>query len=124
MWKTRAVLAAITFFSSLVLASAQAPISFAQGNYAVPQSPQAAVTVAFTGAQTAGSLNVVAIGWNDATSQVVGVTDARGNVYTPALLPTVQAGIQSHVMYYAANIVAAPSNSVTVTFNTAVSYPD
>jgi len=52
------------------------------------------------------------------------VTDARGNVYTPALAPTVQSGIQSHVIYYAQNIVAAATNSVTVTFNATVPYPD
>jgi fibronectin type 3 domain-containing protein len=102
----------------------QAQISYVQGSYAVPQTPQSSVIVAFPGAQTVGSFNLVAIGWNDATSQVGSVTDARGNVYTAASAPTVQTGIQSHVIYYAANIVAAPSNSITVTFNTAVAYPD
>jgi len=104
--------------------SAHAQISYVQGNNAVPQSPQSVVNVAFTGAQSAGDLNVVAIGWTDSTSQVVSVTDARGNVYTPALAPTVQSGIQSHVIYYAQNIVAAATNSVTVTFNATVPYPD
>jgi len=99
------------------------PISYVQGNYAVPQTPQSVVTVAFTSAQSAGDLNVVAIGWNDATSQVVSVTDARGNTYTRALA-TVQPTVQSHIIYFARNIVAAPTNSVTVTFNGAVSYPD
>src|SRR5882762_8261535 len=43
-------------------------IAYVQKNYAVPQSPQAQVTVPFTAAQTVGNLNVVVIGWNDATS--------------------------------------------------------
>ena len=60
-------------------------IAFVQSTYAVPQTPQATVTVRYTGAQTAGNLNVVAIGWNDATSQVLTVTDTVGNTYVPAL---------------------------------------
>ncbi|HEY1303763.1 MAG TPA: PA14 domain-containing protein [Vicinamibacterales bacterium] len=102
---------------------APTPIAFLQGNYAVPQTPQSSVTVSFPGAQSAGNLNVVAIGWNDATSQVVSVTDARGNAYTRALA-TVQAGVQSQAIYYAANIAAGSTNSITVRFNTAVSFPD
>ena len=102
---------------------APTPIAFLQGNYAVPQTPQSSVAVSFPGSQSAGSLNVVAIGWNDATSQVVSVTDARGNAYTQAVA-TVQAGIQSQAIYYAANIAAGATNSVTVRFNTAVSFPD
>ena len=97
-----------------------------QNTYAVPQTPQTTVPVRYTGAQTAGNLNVVAIGWNDATSQVLTVTDTVGNVYVPALAPTVQPGIQSQVIYYAANIggAAANTNTVTVTFNAAADYPD
>jgi hypothetical protein len=97
-----------------------------QSTYAVPQTPQTTVPVRYTGAQTAGNLNVVAIGWNNATSQVLTVTDTVGNVYVPALAPTVQPGIQSQVIYYAANIggAAANTNTVTVTFNAAADYPD
>lgn len=117
-----AVLMIVGFLA--VEAQAQTSISYLQGNYAVPQTPQSVVNVAFAGAQTAGSLNVVVIGWDDATSQVVSVTDNRGNTYLPALATTVQPGVQSQVIYYAANIVAAPSNTVTVTFTGAVPYPD
>ena len=102
---------------------AAVPIAYVQSAFAVPQTPQAVVVVAFGGVQSAGNLNVVAVGWNDATSQVLTVTDARGNIYTPALT-TVQPGIQSHALYYAANVTGAATNAVTVTFNTAVSYPD
>src|SRR5262245_49216143 len=116
------LLVIVAFLASCGLAAAQTPIGFAQGAYAVPQTPQSVVTVAYPSAQSAGDLNVVVIGWNDATSQVVSVTDARGNVYTQALA-TVQPGIQSQRIYYAGNI-AAGANTVTVTFNTAVSFPD
>src|SRR4029079_5977557 len=54
--------------------------AFVQAAYADPPSG-ASVQVAFTGAQTAGNLNFVAVGWNDTTSQVTGVTDSKGNVY-------------------------------------------
>jgi len=63
----------------------------------VPQSPQAQVTVPFMAAQTVGNLNVVVIGWNDATSHVVSVSDTRGNAYSAALSPTVQPGIHTQV---------------------------
>ncbi|HYR13589.1 MAG TPA: fibronectin type III domain-containing protein, partial [Mycobacterium sp.] len=105
---------------------AHAAIAYVQKNYAVPQSPQAQVTVPFTAAQTVGNLNVVVIGWNDATSHVVSVSDTRGNAYSAALSPTVQPGIHTQVIYYAAGIgaSAAGANTVTVNFDAAVSYPD
>src|SRR5262249_10131180 len=55
--------------------------TFVQGTFAVPQTPQTTVTVAFGAAQTAGDLAVVVVGWNDTTSTVTSVTDTRGNAY-------------------------------------------
>jgi hypothetical protein len=103
-----------------------ASIAFVQGNYSVPQTPQATVTVAYTGSQTAGNLNVVAVGWNDGTAAVTSVTDSKGNVYSLAVGPTVLAGQASHAIYYSSNIVAAAANTnvVTVRFNVAAVYPD
>src|SRR5262245_53642138 len=100
--------------------------AFVQTNNAVPQSPQSIVPVTFTGAQTAGNLNVVAVGWYDTTSTVGSVTDSRGHVYVRAAGPTTQASAGTHSIYYAANIGAstAGTNTVTVTFSTAVQYPD
>src|SRR6185503_20949001 len=46
------------------------PIAFVQARYATPQTPQTSVTLAYSGAQTAGNLNVVAIGWDNSTTQV------------------------------------------------------
>ena len=80
----------------------------------------------FSKTQVAGDLNVVVVGWNDATSEVESVTDSSGNSYVAAVGPTVQSGTATQVIYYAKNIgaAAAGSNAVTVNFNTAASYPD
>ncbi|HKR38028.1 MAG TPA: fibronectin type III domain-containing protein, partial [Steroidobacteraceae bacterium] len=103
-----------------------APIAFVQTNNAVPQSPQTTVTVPFTAAQSAGNLNVVAVGWFDTTSSVLSVTDTRGHTYVRAVGPTTHGVAGTHSIYYAAGIAAsaAGTNSVTVTFNAAVQYPD
>ena len=110
--------------SAVAPARAQAAIAFVQGNYATPQSPQSVVSVAYTGAQTAGDLNVVVVGWNDSRAVVTSVTDTAGNSYTVAAGPTVQAGTATQTIYYAKNIAAAATNTVTVRFNTAAVYPD
>ena len=104
---------------------AQAP-GFIQSGSAVPQTPQTSVAARFTSPQTAGNLNVVAIGWSDATTQITSVTDTMGNPYRAAVGPTVQSGIQTHAIFYAANIAAATANSnvVTVTFSAPARYPD
>ena len=106
-------------------AAAQA-ISFAQVNAATPQSTVTTATVPFLSAQTAGDLNVVVVGWNDATAAVSTVTDTVGNVYVRAVGPTVQAGLGTQSIYYAANIgaAAAGANTVTVTFNIGAVHPD
>ena len=110
-----------------VLGQAQAaPVSFVQGNSTDPQTPQTTVTVAFTGAQTAGDLNVVVVGWNDSTATVSSVTDSKGNGYTLVAAPVVQSGTASQAIYYAKNIAAAAAgaNTVTVKFTVAAVYPD
>ena len=56
-------------------------IGFVQVNAATPQTASASVSVTYPAAQTAGNLNVVAVGWNDTTSTVSSVTDSRGNTY-------------------------------------------
>ena len=90
------------------------------------RAPQTTVNVSFTGAQTAGDLNVVVVGWNDSTATVNSVTDSKGNVYTRAVGPTIVSGSLSQSIYYAKNIAAATagSNTVTVTFSAAATYPD
>jgi chitodextrinase len=119
--------AQLLFFVS-VAANAMfgATITYVQGNYAVPQSPQATVTVPFTSTQVAGDLNVIVVGWNDSNATVSSVQDTAGNVYVPAVGPTVIGGSASQSIYYARNIAVAAggANSVTVTFSTAAIYPD
>jgi hypothetical protein len=106
--------------------AASTTISYVQGNYATPQSSQSTVKIIFTAAQTAGNLNVVAVGWNDSAATVSAVSDTSGNTYTLAVGPTVQSGVASQSIYYAKNIrsAAAGANTVTVTFSTAAAYPD
>src|SRR5207249_11940646 len=107
-------------------AQTQAPIGFIQSNYSVPQTPQSTVTVNFAGAQSAGNLNVVIVGWNDSTASVISVNDSKGNPYNLAIGPTVRAGQASQSIYFAPNIAAASANSniVTVRFSAAAVYPD
>jgi regulation of enolase protein 1 (concanavalin A-like superfamily) len=102
------------------------PIAYVQSAYATPQTAQSTVGAKYGAAQTAADLNVVVIGWNDAVSHVVSVQDTTGNVYAPAAAPTVQTGVQTQVIYYAANIAAAAAgaNTVTVTFDRAAEFPD
>jgi hypothetical protein len=110
-----------SFTWSVVLTSA-----FVQMNYAAPQTPTASVTVAFSGAQSAGNLNVVVVGWTDSIHQLQTVSDTKGNIYVLAVGPTVRSGSLTQSIYYAKNIVAAASggNSVIVTFDGAVPMPD
>ena len=101
------------------------PIAFVQTANSIPQSPVTSVNAAFAGAQTVGNLNVVAIAWSNATSQITSVTDTAGNVYALAAGPTVDSTTGSLAIYYAANVkAAAAGNRITVAFNSAVPYPD
>ena len=106
--------------------AAAALLGFVQVNNAVPQTPQTRVTVTYLQAQMAGDLNVVVVGWNDATAQISSVTDTKGNIYAVAVGPTVQTGTATQAIYYAKNIAvaAANSNTVTITFNTTANNPD
>jgi hypothetical protein len=102
-------------------------LAYVQSNFMGMASGQTTV-VPFQAAQTAGNLNVVLVGWNDATAQVTSVTDTNGNVYQLAVGPTVLTGSPalSQCVYYAKNIssAAASANAVTVQFNTSAYYSD
>jgi hypothetical protein len=102
--------------------NAPTAVSFAQVAAATPQVPTQVVTVKYPGAQTAGDLNVVVVGWNDTTSTVQSVKDSALNSYSLAIGPTTGSGLRQSI-YYAASIVGG-SNTVTVTFNQAAVYPD
>jgi hypothetical protein len=96
-------------------------IAFVQSNSGI-QISNVSLAVAYPAAQTAGDLNIVAVGWGDTTSVVSSVTDTRGNTYSPAVGTTSGTGLRQ-VIYYAKNI-AGGSNTVTVTFNQGPTYPD
>jgi hypothetical protein len=111
---------------NLTVTTAVTTINYVQGNYATPQTPQTTVNVTFSAAQVAGDLNVVAVGWNDSIATVSAVTDSTGNVYAPAVGPTIQSGLASQSIYYAKNIASAAfgANVVSVTFSSAAVSPD
>jgi hypothetical protein len=98
-----------------------ATLTYIQGNYSTPQSPQATVTSPYSAAQRAGDLNVAIVGWNDATALVSSLTDTKGNLYYLAVGPTLITGSipLTQAIYYAKNISAATAgaNTVTVKFN-------
>jgi Domain of unknown function (DUF1929) len=100
-------------------------INFVQGNYADPNSTSlATLTVPFPGAQTAGDLDVVIVGWNGAVSVASGgVKDTAGNAYSLAVGPTSVSGHNSQSIYYAPAIKGG-ANSVTVNFTGGAAYPD
>jgi hypothetical protein len=92
----------------------------------VPQSSAVtSASVTFKAVQTAGNLNLVAVGWNDTQAAVASVSDTAGNVYARAVGPTLGSGL-TQSLYYAKNIVAsaAGANRVTVVFSPAARYPD
>ncbi len=102
------------------------PIGFVQIAAATPQTPTANVPVAYTAAQTAGDLDVVVVGWNDAVAQVTSVGDSSGNLYSLAVGPTTESNQLSQAIYYSPNIRAATAgaNVVSVTFSVAALYAD
>jgi hypothetical protein len=99
-----------------------AKIGLVQVKAATPQSASASVAVSYPLAQTAGNLNIVAVGWNDKTSTVNSVKDSRGNSYVLAIGPTTGTGLTQSI-YYARNI-AGGSNTVTVMLNRAAAFVD
>ena len=73
--------------------------------------------------QRAGDLNIVVVGWNDATSTITSVTDSSGNSYALAA-PLVTGTNLRQAIYYAKNISQVHSNTVTVNFNQNASFVD
>ncbi len=100
-----------------------AGINFIQVNSTTSTSPLTNPAVTFNLPQTAGDLNVVVIGWGDTVATVKSVADSAGNTYVVAA-PTVQGVSISQAIYYAKNIANSASNTVTVTFNQAATFPD
>jgi PKD repeat protein len=114
-----------SYSASYSVVSTPVPVAFVQVNAATPQTNQTSVAVTYASAQVAGDTNILAIGWNNATSNITSVIDSAGNVYELAA-PTARGSGISQSIYYAKNIkaAAAGANTVTVTFNTATPYVD
>ena len=112
--------------TAAITISSTTQITYVQSNYATPQTTHTSVPVRYSAAQLQGDLNVVVVGWNDATVAVSALTDISGNTYVRAVGPTVLTGTATQSIYYAANIVsaAAGANTVTVLFNAAAAAAD
>ena len=108
--------------SERVGTTSQALSASVQANFASPS----VVTVTYSSAQTAGDLNVVAVGWNDTIATVTSVTDVKGNTYALAAGPLAVSGTFTQAIYYAKNIAAAAANAnvVTVNFSGPAAFPD
>ena len=100
-------------------------LALVQVNAATPQTNQSAVSVTYANAQVVGDTNILAIGWNNATSNITSVTDSAGNTYQLAV-PTARGAGISQAIYYAKNIkaAAAGTNTVTVTFSASTPFVD
>ena len=124
--RTHVLAAFLSVIALLSSSTAVAAIGYVQNAWTNPSAPTSSVTATFASAQTAGDINLFIVGWADFTSTVSSVTDSKGNVYTLAVGPTRSSGNASQSIYYAKNIASAVANAntVTVTFSTAVAYPD
>jgi hypothetical protein len=109
-------------FTFLMVLPLSAQIHFVQQNYTTSNPSSSTVVVAYPVAQTAGNLNIVAVGWNDTSAAVRSVTDSLGNSYTLAVRPMAGTAL-TQAIYYSKNI-AGGRNVVTVTFNQMAAYPD
>ena len=104
-------------------AASTSGISFVQANSgpSTIQPTNTSVSVAYSNTQTAGNLNVVAIGWGDTVSAISSVTDTKGNTYTRAAGPTSTTGVHKPLLCQEHTV---GSNTVTVKFNQSAAYPD
>ncbi len=109
-------------YTASFTAPAAAP-GFVQVAASTPQTRQTTVSTSLPNAETAGDLNVVVIGFDNATSNIVTVTDSAGNSYQPAA-PIKRSAGDSQAIYYARNILPGLFNTVTVTLNTPTPYVD
>ena len=106
------------------------PIAFVQVNASqnveIPTAiTQSFVTVPYKGAQTAGNLNVIVVGWHGSAT-IGAINDSAGNAYTLAAGPTARSGSGTQAIYYAKDILPSPPNSnvVSVSFSGTVTNPD
>jgi hypothetical protein len=122
--RLRSMLFAASLCALIAAQHTRAAGSYIQNN-SVNSRSASTLTLTFSGAQTAGHLNIVFIGWNDETSYVTSMTDTSGNVYTFAN-QTIDPTIGQQQVWFTKNIAAAGAgkNTVTVIFNDAVPFVD
>ena len=115
----------VTDPGALTYAPGTGPINYLQRGDAATSTSAQNIPVPMTNPQEKGNLNVVIIGWGDTSSLVSSVSDIEGNAYVPALSP-VNGSSLSQVIYYAKNIKGdgATPNTITVSFNRSVPFPD
>ena len=92
-----------TYTATYDVAVTPATPAFVQVNSATPQTDQTTVAVPYPSAQTGGNTNIVVVGLNNTTSNIVSVTDTAGNTYEVAAPLARGTGI-SQAIYYAKNI--------------------
>ncbi len=104
--------------SSTAAKSSQATPTHVQSNtLAFTSGTSATSQKAFTGANTAGNLIVVATTWDPTNTQTFTCSDTAGNTYSTALVTVDNGQTQALGVCYAANIkAAAAGNNVTVTY--------
>jgi hypothetical protein len=108
-------------------AGTPAPITFVQATSAVTDDSVSSMRVTLQG-QRAGDLVVVAVGWFDGQSSVASVADANGayQLAAPTKLLPGSGGRDplKHAIFFRANVPAAASNTITVTWNGNAGGPD
>jgi len=115
----------LALVTAIAGSAANAAISYVQSNGTTSYS-DSTVSATYGDAQSAGDVSLVFIAWGDSTANVTSITDTSGNTYTRAAGPTRIDGTAAQAVYYAKNIAAAAANAntVTVTFDHEVPYPD
>ena len=98
---------------------------YIQGSETETSAANNSVTATFSAAQNAGDLNLVVVSWTGST-QIASVTDSSGNTYSllggsADVLPSGNSPGINQATYYASNIAASTSNTVTANFNGALS---
>jgi len=111
--------------ATLLPATAGAQIEFVQLTDSAP-TKVSSLTAVYSSAQTAGDLNIVAIGYDSSSITVKSISDAEGNTYKLAASYSNSSVGISQSIYYASNIAAAAANAntVTVTLSGSAGYPD
>ena len=98
---------------------------YIQGSETETSAANDSATATYSAAQNAGDLNLVVVSWNGST-QITSVTDSSGNTYSllggsTDALPSGNSPGVVQATYYASNIAASTSNTVTASFNGALS---